>query len=222
MKTARTFTRLLLLAVMAGILALTTGCGNDRKEEKDQPRTEKKDYARVKALATQLRQLDESLARMKQEVDAQQSRVAAVQADISAARQTLNELGLTYRPTPDANVIAAAEGDPAASPDPATYSNADKARDASKRRDEADNPILSTLIIILFIAAVLAIGYSLWHRRPGGDAADEGSTYTPEPSETPEPLTPDEMTPLAEEEAPSTDDEAAPDKLEPQGPPSAF
>ncbi len=222
MKTVHTLSRLLLLAAMAGILALTTGCGNDRKDEKDQPRTEKKDYARVKALATQLRQLDESLARMKQEVDAQQSRVAAVQADISAARQTLNELGLTYRPTPDANAIAAAEGDPAASPDAATYSNADKARVASKRRDEAENPILSTLIIILFIAAVLAIGYSLWHRRrPGDDTVDEGSTYTPEPSETPEPLTPAEMAPPAEE-APPTTDEAAPDKVEPQGPPSAF
>ena len=81
------------LAAMATLLISLTGCDNDRKEEKEKPRTEKKDYARVKALATQLRQLDESLARMKQEADAQQSRVAAVQADIAAARWRVEAAG---------------------------------------------------------------------------------------------------------------------------------
>ena len=221
MKTVRTLSRLLILAAMATLLISLTGCGNDRKEEKEKPRTEKKDYARVKALATQLRQLDESLARMKQEVDAQQSRVAAVQGDIAAARQTLNELGLTYRPTPDANAIAAAEGDPAASPDSTTYTDAEKARDARKRRDKAENRTLSTLVILCFIAAVLAIGYSLWQRRKGDDPSEESFAYTPEPPASPAPLTPDEMVPPVEETSP-TAEETAPDKVEPQGPPSAF
>lgn len=221
MKTVRMLSRLLLLAAMATLLISLTGCDNDRKEEKEKPRTEKKDYARVKALATQLRQLDESLARMKQEADAQQSRVAAVQADIAAARQTLNELGLTYRPTPDANAIAAAEGDPAASPDSAVYTDAEKAREARKRRDKAENRTLSTLVIICFIAAVLAIGYSLWQRRKDDDSSEESFAYTPEPPASPAPLTPEEMAPPAED-APATTDEAAPDKLEPKEPPTPF
>lgn len=198
-------TRWPALIGLAVLLVLAGGCSDRGKAKDEKARTEKRDIARVRALAEQLRRLDESLARLKQEADAQQSRINAVQADIAAARETLSELGLSYRPP---------AGDSAADVPPDARS-ADEQEAVRKRREKAENRTLDTLVILCFLAAVGAIGYSLWQRRPKDGGPEGGSAAAPAPV-APPPADPPADAPPAESP------ESAPYKEEPKGPPSAF
>lgn len=199
-------TRWPALVGLALLLVFAGGCSDRGKAKDEKERTEKRDIARVRSLADQLRRLDESLARLKQETDAQQSRINAVQADIAAARETLSELGLSYRPP---------AGDSAADDLPVAASSSDDQDDVRKRREKAENRTLDTLVILCFLAAVGAIGYSLWQRRPK-DGGPGG-----EPAAAPEPVAPPPPGPPVAA-PPAESPESAPYKEEPKGPPSAF
>jgi hypothetical protein len=139
------------------------GCSR-RAPEIEKPKNEKKDLERVQALYSQLRQLDASVLRARQDVAAQQSRLDALQRDLGSVQKTLSDLGVKTVVPPSETGTAA--GQPLQPPTREQIAAAKAEKDKRKKaKDDAEHSTLSAFLIVCFLAVVFVFGYRLWKKR---------------------------------------------------------
>ncbi len=164
-----------ILAAFLSVAVLLSGCSR-AKPESDKPKTEKKDLERVQALFGQLRQLEASVMRVRQDVAAEQSRLDALQRDLATVQKTLADLGVRTAVSTVENATQTAQDPQQPGRDHIAAAKAEKEK-RKKAKDEAEHSTLSAFLIVCFLAVVFVFGYRLWKRRD--EEAEEAQLDSP-------------------------------------------